>query len=165
MIPTICVVLMTSRSTPPPAPFSVGDTVLPWSVTVRHLGHVIACDITDEKADIERARKALLAMAFQVIRAFRGAPPALVADLVRSHCAHMYGSALWSAGADLAKLAVALNSITAAVYRLPRRTHRCLFRDFWPFIPWGLKNAPGHSCEEDGSHNDQRDAILARIVV
>jgi hypothetical protein len=141
-----------------PRPLSFGGHTLEWSSTVIHLGHVIARDILDDGPDIERARLSLLTSAFQIVRAFHGAPPKLVAALVKSFSSHMYGIQLWGHNADLSSIAVAMNSVTSAIFGIPRRTHRCLFRELWPFCPShpGL-GPPDHSCAGLWTHSALTD--------
>ena len=74
--------------------------------------------------------------------------------LVRTYASHLYGSATWGAQADTTPISVALNSITSAIFRLPRRTHRCLFRCLWPFTPSFLSSeSVTHSCAGEWVHD------------
>ena len=101
------------------ADFSFNGEKLRYSKTVKHLGHILSNDLSDNP-DIIAVKQPMCRKANQMLTVFGSCDPHTKSKLMQSFCLSLYGSALWAASSsELHSLAVSFNNILRGLVQSP----------------------------------------------
>ena len=91
--------------------------------SVKHLGHILSSDLSDNLDIIEKT-KDMVRKANYMLQMFSCCDKLTKTTLFRSYCLALPGCSLWSlASPQLSSLVVAFNNILRKIWSLPRRCH------------------------------------------
>ena len=108
------------------ADFSFNGEKLRYLKTVKHLGHILSNDLSDNP-DIIAVKQSMCRKANHMLTVFGSCDPHTKCKLMQSFCLSLYGSALWAASSsELHSLAVSFNNILRKIWGLPRRCHTAI---------------------------------------
>ena len=97
-----------------------------YSKTVKHIGHILSNDLSDNP-DIIVVKQSMSHKANHMLTVFRSCDPHTKSKLMQSFCLSLYGSALWVASSsELHSLAVFFNNILRKIWSLPHHCHTAI---------------------------------------
>ena len=112
-------------------------SLLPYSKSITHLGHILSEKLDDMNDDIKRVLKDLNCKANSILCTFHCADPVVKTFLIQSFCLSLYGGILWKLRIN--RLEVALNKILRKIWHLPPRSHSSIVLLYYRFLTF-LKN-------------------------
>jgi hypothetical protein len=113
----------------------IGKDRLERVMSVKHLGHVITCDLRDDE-DITAIKQVFISQVNFVLCNFGHLSRTIVEKLFKAYCTSFYGSQIWSLNNGLiTKLVTAYNTAIRKLLHLPYNTHRCLIYDLFHVRP------------------------------